>query len=97
VVKRFDSLAEDVFAYQSEAIRYTVRDLGTIPLIGFAGAPFTLASYIIEGGASKNFVQTKMLMHGDSDLWHALMRKLTKVTIFYLQNLFLRVLELPGQ
>ena len=55
-----------------------------IPLIGFAGAPFTLASYLIEGGSSRHFENTKKLMYGDPKTWHALMEKLTQVTTQYL-------------
>jgi uroporphyrinogen decarboxylase len=67
---------EDVGALEfvNEAIRQTRRDLpADIPLIGFCGAPFTLASYLIEGGASKNYVQTKQLMYNDPGAWHAMM------------------------
>jgi uroporphyrinogen decarboxylase len=66
---------EDVGALEfvNEAIRQTRRDLPPdIPLIGFCGAPFTLASYLIEGGASKNYVQTKQLMYNDPGAWHAM-------------------------
>ena len=55
-----------------------------IPLIGFAGAPFTLASYMIEGGPSRNFVETKKLMYGQPETWHALMQRLTPILIDYL-------------
>ena len=56
-----------------EAIRLTRRTLkGNIPLIGFSGAPFTLASYMIEGGGSKNYVNTKSLMYSDAGAWHAM-------------------------
>ena len=67
---------EDVSAldFVNEAIRQTRRALKPeIPLIGFAGAPFTLASYLTEGGGSKNYVHTKRLMYNDSGAWHAMM------------------------
>ncbi|HEY3582177.1 MAG TPA: uroporphyrinogen decarboxylase family protein, partial [Pyrinomonadaceae bacterium] len=67
---------EDVSALEfvNEAIRQTRRALKPdIPLIGFAGAPFTLASYLTEGGGSKNYVHTKQLMYNDSGAWHAMM------------------------
>lgn len=54
-------------------------------LIGFAGAPFTLASYLIEGGPSRNYVHTKALMRDDPDTWHALMARLADITITFLQ------------
>jgi uroporphyrinogen decarboxylase len=60
-----------------EAIRLTRRLLPShIPLIGFAGAPFTLASYAIEGGSSRSFAETKRLMYGDPETWHALLDRL---------------------
>jgi uroporphyrinogen decarboxylase len=55
-----------------------------LPLIGFAGAPFTLASYIVEGGASKNYVHTKSLMYNDSGAWHAMMSLIARGLIKYL-------------
>ena len=68
-----------------EAVRLVRRELGDkIPLIGFAGAPFTLASYMIEGGASRNYVKTKSLMYGDPQTWHALLGKLACVVADYL-------------
>lgn len=68
-----------------EAVRLVRRDLeGRTPLIGFAGAPFTLASYIVEGGASRDYVKTKSLMYGDPQSWHALMGKLARVVADYL-------------
>ena len=59
--------------YVAEAVRLLVAELGATPLIGFAGAPFTLASYLVEGGPSRNHEHTKALMYGDPDLWHALL------------------------
>ena len=57
---------------------------GRVPLIGFAGAPFTLASYVVEGGGTKLYRVCKTLMHDDSTTWHALMDKLADVVIVYL-------------
>ena len=70
----------DDLQYVSEAIQIVVRQLaGRVPVIGFVGAPFTLASYMIEGGPSKSFIETKKLMHGDETLWRRLMGKLVDV------------------
>ncbi|MCG5213980.1 uroporphyrinogen decarboxylase [Streptosporangium sp. KLBMP 9127] len=71
--------------YVTEAIGSLVKELGEVPLIGFAGAPFTLASYLIEGGPSKNHDHTKAMMYGRPDLWHALMTRLTDITLAYLR------------
>lgn len=69
-----------------EAIKLTRRELnGTVPLIGFSGAPFTLASYLIEGGHSKNYICTKSLMYNDPSSWHILMDKISRVVISYLK------------
>lgn len=70
----------------AEAVRMLVTELGDVPLIGFAGAPFTLASYLVEGGPSRNHERTKAMMLGESDTWHALMTALTDVTIAFLQT-----------
>ncbi len=68
-----------------EAIRTVQRELaGRVPLIGFAGAPFTLASYAIEGGHSNNFARTKSLMYGHPDAWHRLCGKFAAVVADYL-------------
>ncbi|MGQ0604080.1 MAG: uroporphyrinogen decarboxylase [Anaerolineales bacterium] len=68
-----------------EAVRLVRRELdGQTPLIGFAGAPFTLASYLIEGGSSRNYVKAKRLMYGDPPTWHALLGKLARVVADYL-------------
>jgi uroporphyrinogen decarboxylase len=68
-----------------ETVRLVRRELdGQTPLIGFAGAPFTLASYLIEGGASRTFLRTKQMMYGDPATWHALLGKLAVVVSDYL-------------
>ena len=69
----------------ADAVRLLVGALGEVPLIGFAGAPFTLASYLVEGGPSRNHARTKAMMFGDSATWHALMTALTDLTIAFLQ------------
>jgi uroporphyrinogen decarboxylase len=69
----------------TEAIGLLLRELGDTPLIGFAGAPFTLASYLIEGGPSRHYEHTKALMHSDRDTWHALLTKLAGVTRTFLR------------
>jgi uroporphyrinogen decarboxylase len=69
-----------------EAIRILRRELeGRVPLIGFAGAPFTLASYAIEGGHSSNFALTKSLMYGDPEAWHRLAGLLADIAGDYLR------------
>jgi uroporphyrinogen decarboxylase len=68
-----------------EAVRQTRADLPAhIPLIGFAGAPFTLASYAIEGGASREYLHTKTLMYRDRGAWDALMERLARSVVVYL-------------
>jgi uroporphyrinogen decarboxylase len=75
----------DALPFTFDAIRSIKRELaGRVPLIGFAGAPFTLASYAIEGGHSTNFALTKSLMYGDSAAWHRLAGKLADVVADYL-------------
>ncbi|WP_059022346.1 uroporphyrinogen decarboxylase [Mycobacterium sp. M26] len=68
----------------SDAVGMLVGALGEVPLIGFAGAPFTLASYLVEGGPSKLHERTKAMMLGEPDTWHALMGVLTDLTIAFL-------------
>ena len=78
---------EDVGAlgFVYEAIRLTRSQLKPdVPLIGFCGAPFTLASYMIEGGGSKNYVHTKRLMYDDSGAWHAMMSLIARALVKYL-------------
>jgi uroporphyrinogen decarboxylase len=68
-----------------EAVQRIRRDLpADIPLLGFAGAPFTLASYAIEGGGSKNYIRTKTLMAGDEGAWRRLMERLSRSLIRYI-------------
>jgi uroporphyrinogen decarboxylase len=75
----------DALHFVMEAVRQTRADLpGGIPLIGFAGAPFTLASYAIEGGASRDFLHTKTLMYRDRAAWDALMARLARAIVVYL-------------
>lgn len=63
----------------TESVGRLVQALGGTPLIGFAGAPFTLASYLVEGGPSRNHEHTKALMHGDPGLWHDLCKRLAQI------------------
>lgn len=77
--------SSDALYFVMEAVRQTRADLpGHVPLIGFAGAPFTLASYAIEGGASRSFLHTKTLMYRDRTAWDALMSRLARAVIVYL-------------
>ena len=70
----------DDLAYVGEAIQMVVRALaGRVPVIGFIGAPFTMASYIIEGGASRKFIRTKRMMYAEETLWRRLMGKIVDV------------------
>ena len=72
-------------AYVMEAVRLAVRALPPdVPLIGFAGAPFTLASYAIEGGATRSFTLTKRFMYAEPRAWHELMRRLAELVGAYL-------------
>lgn len=78
--------AEETVPYVLETIKILRRELNdSVPLIGFSGAPFTLASYIIEGGHSRNYVLTKSLMFNDMWTWHKLMEKLTEIVRRYLE------------
>ncbi|MFZ5625921.1 MAG: uroporphyrinogen decarboxylase [Bacillota bacterium] len=78
--------AEEATPYVMEAIRILRRELADkVPLIGFSGAPFTLASYIIEGGGSKNYIECKKMMWQAPEVWHALMDKIAEVILRYLK------------
>lgn len=75
----------DSLAYVMDAIKATRKDLGgRVPLIGFSGAPFTLASYMIEGGGSREYAHTKALMFSDPGAWDALMMKISDAITRYL-------------
>ncbi|MFC7979979.1 uroporphyrinogen decarboxylase [Streptomyces cinereoruber] len=79
-----DLTPEDVH-YVTEAIGMLTGELGDTPLIGFAGAPFTLASYLVEGGPSRNHEHTKALMYGDPQLWADLLDRLADITSAFLE------------
>jgi uroporphyrinogen decarboxylase len=82
-VRRFEP--REALSHVLEAIRQIKHELqGRVPLIGFAGAPFTLASYAIEGGHSNNFAHTKALMYGSPQAWHQLCAQLSEMTADYL-------------
>ncbi|MGY0491123.1 uroporphyrinogen decarboxylase [Streptomyces sp. WG-D5] len=79
-----DLTPEDVW-YVTEAMGLLTAELGEKPLIGFAGAPFTLASYLIEGGPSRGHEHTKALMYGDPQLWADLLDRLAEITSAFLK------------
>lgn len=86
-VTRLRQVERDAFRFSFDAVSLTKKALdGRVPLIGFAGAPFTLASYAIEGGSSRNYLNTKQMMFSRPDQWHALLRKLSDVVMTYLEN-----------
>ena len=75
----------DKLQYVADAIKVIQQRLnGSIPLIGFAGAPFTVMSYLVEGGSSKDFKKTKLLIHNQPEVAHRLLAKIAKVTADYL-------------
>jgi uroporphyrinogen decarboxylase len=78
-------LSEDDVSYVRDAVAALVSELGAVPLIGFAGAPFTLASYLVEGGPSRDHARTKALMHGDPALWHRLLGRLADIAQAFLR------------
>ncbi|MCX4723048.1 uroporphyrinogen decarboxylase [Streptomyces sp. NPDC090052] len=71
--------------YVTEAMGMLTAELGQTPLIGFAGAPFTLASYLVEGGPSRNHEHTKAMMYGDPELWADLLDRLAGITAAFLR------------
>jgi len=84
-VARLRPLVPEDVPYVTKSVSALIGELGGKPLIGFAGGPFTLASYLVEGGPSKNFEQTKRLMYGAPDLWADLMSRLANIIIAFLQ------------
>jgi uroporphyrinogen decarboxylase len=84
-VARLRPLEPGDVPYITAAVRSLTGELAGKPLIGFAGGPFTLASYLIEGGPSRNHDRTKALMYGDPGLWHALMGRLADIATEFLR------------
>ena len=78
-------LEPDAVQPVAATVRLLVAELGSTPLIGFAGAPFTLASYLVEGGPSRHHERTKALMHAEPDVWHALLDRLAELTLTFLR------------
>ena len=81
---RLPPLTPEHVPYITESVRALVGELGATPLIGLAGAPFTLASYLVEGGPSRNHEHTKALMYGDPELWAELLDRLAGITAAFL-------------
>ncbi|MFC5177938.1 uroporphyrinogen decarboxylase [Nocardioides taihuensis] len=84
-VAAIPDLTPEHVPFITEAVRGLVGELGSTPLIGFAGAPFTVASYLVEGGPSKEHALTKAMMFGAPDVWDALMRKIAGIAATYLE------------
>ncbi|MFC4783500.1 uroporphyrinogen decarboxylase [Nocardioides sp. MAHUQ-72] len=84
-VEAIPDLTPEHVPFITEAVRGLVGELGGTPLIGFAGAPFTVASYLVEGGPSKEHARTKAMMFGAPDVWDALMRKIAGIAAAYLE------------
>jgi uroporphyrinogen decarboxylase len=82
---RLPELTPDLVPDIAESVRLLTAELGGTPLIGFAGAPFTLASYLVEGGPSRNHEHTKALMHGDPELWRDLCARLAQIAGTFLR------------
>jgi uroporphyrinogen decarboxylase len=84
-VEAVPSLAAEQVDFISDAVGMLTAELGATPLIGFAGAPFTLASYLVEGGPSRTYARTKELMYGQPELWHALLTRLADIAATFLR------------
>ncbi|CRK55875.1 Uroporphyrinogen III decarboxylase [Alloactinosynnema sp. L-07] len=84
-VAALPTLAAEQVAPVADAVRLLTKELGDTALIGFAGAPFTLASYLVEGGPSRNHERTKALMYADPTTWHALLDRLADTALTFLR------------
>ena len=84
-VEAIPDLTPEHLPFITQAVQNLVAELGGTPLIGFAGAPFTVASYLVEGGPSKEYAKTKALMFGAPDVWDALMRKIAGISAAFLE------------
>jgi uroporphyrinogen decarboxylase len=84
-VAAIPDLTPEHVPFITEAVHGVVAELGATPLIGFAGAPFTVASYLVEGGPSKEHAKTKAMMFGAPEVWEALMRKIAGIAATYLE------------
>ncbi len=84
-VEAIPDLTAEHVPFITEAVQGLVGELGDTPLIGFAGAPFTVASYLVEGGPSKDHARTKAMMFGAPEVWEALMRKISGIAAAYLE------------
>ncbi|WP_153506214.1 uroporphyrinogen decarboxylase [Cumulibacter manganitolerans] len=84
-VERIPEMTRDAVGFIDEAVAIITAELGETPLIGFAGAPFTLASYLIEGGPSRNHELTKAFMLSQPDVWDALLGRLAEISTTFLQ------------
>jgi uroporphyrinogen decarboxylase len=87
VVRLAPVTVDEAVSFVFEAVRLVRKQLADrVPLIGFAGAPFTLASYLIEGGPSREFLRTKRFMRDEPATWHALMTRLADITVAYVNG-----------
>jgi uroporphyrinogen decarboxylase len=84
-VAAIPDLTPEHVPFTTAAIRSLVAELGATPLIGFAGAPFTVASYLVEGGPSKDHALTKAMMYGAPEIWDALLGKIAAIDAAYLR------------
>ncbi|NKY51613.1 uroporphyrinogen decarboxylase [Nocardia vermiculata] len=84
-VRALPRLRREEVGAVTDGVRLLLDELGDTPLIGFAGAPFTLASYLVEGGPSRNHERTKAMMLGEPQIWHELLGVLTDIAVEFLR------------